>query len=331
MKRRLSGRGRPATSTPVADADEVGGTGRRVGSVRRGALGKQIQTQVDVPRIGSETLAIALIIEDHADQADMLARLLRLHHYEAHIASTGEEGLRMVREYLPDVVLLDLMLPDINGFEVCKHLRADTRTMLTPVVIVTALSDADHRRNGFRVGANAYLTKPYGIPDLLKALETARLWIEQMQRRSLQAEIQVELDSEIALLQELNDLLLHVCRKSPMNEEQVLQLRQAVMEMAHNAIEWGNRNDAGRVVRVTYRLHQDRVEIVVRDEGAGFNPANLPHAARPGDPITHLDVRDRLGLRAGGFGMMISRGMVDELRYNEVGNEVTLVKRFHPL
>ncbi len=276
-------------------------------------------------------MAIALIIEDHADQADMLARVLRLHHYETHLATSGEEGLRMVRACAPDVVLLDLMLPDLNGFEVCKRMRADQQTMLTPVVMVTALGDADHRRNGFRVGANAYLAKPFGIAELLNALDAARLWLDQIHRRSLQAEIQVELDSEIALLQELNDLLLHVCRATPMSEEQVLQLRQAVMEMAHNAIEWGNQHDAERVVRVTYRLHQDRVEIIVRDEGTGFNPGDVPHAARSGDPITHLDVRERLGLRAGGFGLMISRGMVDELRYNEIGNEVTLVKRFRPL
>jgi hypothetical protein len=54
----------------------------------------------------------------------------------------------------------------------------------------------------------------------------------------------------------------------------------------------------------------------------------LPHAAVAGDPFTHLDVREKLGLRAGGFGLLICQGMVDEMRYNDIGNEVTLIKRF---
>jgi anti-sigma regulatory factor (Ser/Thr protein kinase) len=81
-------------------------------------------------------------------------------------------------------------------------------------------------------------------------------------------------------------------------------------------------------VTILYRVSEDCVEIVVRDQGHGFDRGNLPHAAVPDDPFTHLDVRDKLGLRAGGFGLMISKGMVDELRYNDVGNEVTLIKRF---
>ena len=107
-----------------------------------------------------------------------------------------------------------------------------------------------------------------------------------------------------------------------------MQLRQAVMEMAQNAIEWGNRHQSDRLVNITYRVYEDRVEIVVRDQGPGFDRNNLPHAAVSDDPFSHLDVRDKLGLRAGGFGLMICQGMVDELRYNDVGNEVTLIKRF---
>jgi len=107
-----------------------------------------------------------------------------------------------------------------------------------------------------------------------------------------------------------------------------MQLRQAVMEMAHNAIEWGNKHQSERPVKITYRIHEDHLEIVVRDQGSGFDRGDLPHAAIPDDPFTHLDVREKLGLRAGGFGLLICQGMVDEMRYNDLGNEVTLIKRF---
>jgi len=273
-------------------------------------------------------MATALIVEDHSDQADMVAKLLRLHHYEAVVAADGSTGLELARELSPDVVLLDLMLPDINGFDVCRRLRSDRSTMLTPVVMLTALNDAEHRLQGFRVGANAYVTKPYGINELLNAVAAARAWRDEMARADLQGEIHVELDSEVTLLNDLNDFLLHLCQSTPFTNDQVMQLRQAVMEMAQNAIEWGNEHRTDRLVSIRYRVYADRVEIVVRDQGSGFDMTKLPHAAVADDPFTHLDVRDKLGLRAGGFGLMICKGMVDELRYNDVGNEVTLIKQF---
>jgi DNA-binding response OmpR family regulator len=273
-------------------------------------------------------MATALIVEDHPDQADMVAKILRIHNIDPIIAGDGATGLELARSLTPDVVLLDLMLPDINGFEVCRRLRTDRTTMLMPIVMLTALNDADNRVRGFRVGANAYVTKPYGIAELFRAIDAARAWREEMEKSNLQGEIHVELNSEITLLGDLNDFLLHLCRETPFTNEQVLQLRQAVLEMAQNAIEWGNKHQSDRLVAIRYRVYNDRVEIVVRDQGTGFDRGHLPHAAAPGDPFTHLDVRDKLGLRAGGFGLMICKGMVDDLTYNDVGNEVTLIKRF---
>jgi DNA-binding response OmpR family regulator len=275
-------------------------------------------------------MSTALIVEDHLDQAEMVARLLKLRDYESIVAETGEKGLHLARQHGPDVVLLDLMLPDINGFDVCRQLRSDRATMLTPIVMLTALGDNENRLHGFRVGANAYLSKPYGIEDLFQAISAARAWRADMDQENLQGEIHVELNSEVAFLQELNDFLMNLCKSTPLTTDQVLQLRQAVLEMGQNAIEWGNKHHVEKLVHIRYRLFEDRVEIVVRDQGAGFDPAHLPHAAADNDPVTHLDVRDELGIRTGGYGLMISRGMVDELRYNDLGNEVTLIKRYRP-
>ncbi len=168
-------------------------------------------------------MGTALIVEDHPDQAEMVAKLLRLRNYEPIVADTGETGLEMARRHDPDVVVLDLMLPDISGFDVCRRLRSEPATMLTPVVMLTALGDADNRRHGFRVGANAYVTKPYGIQDLLDAIAAARAWRAEMDQGALQGEIHVELNSEITLLQDLNDFLMNVCRSTPFTNEQVMQ------------------------------------------------------------------------------------------------------------
>jgi DNA-binding response OmpR family regulator len=274
-------------------------------------------------------MGTALIVEDHPDQAQMVAGLLRFRNFEPIVAGDGETGLKLARTLSPDVVILDLMLPDISGFDVCRRLRSDRATMLTPIVMLTALGDATNRMQGFRVGANAYVTKPYGIQDLIDAIATARAWRSEIDQGNMQGEIHVELNSEVTLLQDLNDFLLSLCQSTPLTTEQVMHLRQAVMEMAQNAIEWGNRHQSDRLVNITYRVYEDRVEIIIRDQGSGFDRSNIPHAAASDDPFSHLDVRDKLGLRSGGFGLLICEGMVDELRYNDVGNEVTLIKRFH--
>jgi DNA-binding response OmpR family regulator len=270
----------------------------------------------------------ALIVEDDADQASMVARLLRHHSIEPEIASDGATALRLVSSQVFDVVLLDVMLPDVSGFEICRRVRSDARTMLTPIVMLTALGDLDHRIGGFRVGANAYVTKPYGMEEILRAIETARDWRAELERGKICGEIHVELNSTIPFLQEVNEFLMSVSHAFPFSSDQVMQLRQSVMEMGQNAIEWGNKHNSDRLVDIVYRIHDDRVEITVRDQGPGFDRSNLPHAANADDPIAHMDVREKLGLREGGFGLMITRGMVDELRYNDVGNEVTLIKYF---
>jgi DNA-binding response OmpR family regulator len=270
----------------------------------------------------------ALIIEDDPDQADVAARLLRHHGFKPVTALNGEAGLALARRLRPDLLLLDLMLPDIDGFEVCMRLRGEERTRAIPIVMVTALDGDAYRRRGFRVGANAYVTKPYGAGDLMKGIAAAESWKQQLARGPIRGEVEIELNSETALLQDVNEFLTSLFRETPLSTEQIMQLRQAVLEMGQNAIEWGNRHRPEETVRITYRLCDDRVEITVRDQGEGFDRTNLPHAASPDDPLAHMEVREKLGLREGGFGLMICRGMLDELRHNARGNEVTLIKRF---
>lgn len=272
----------------------------------------------------------ALIVEDNPDQATLAAELVRLRAFQPVVAANGEDGMAMAKSLRPDLILLDLMLPDINGFDVCLRLRREPRTRTTPIVMVTALGDDRNRQRGFRVGANAYVTKPYGAQDLYSAIEEARCWSAQLEHAKVRGEIHVELNSEPRFLHDVNELLTELCRETPLSENQVAQLRQAILEIGTNAIEWGNRHQVEELVLITYRAYEDRIEIVVKDQGSGYDPRHLPHAAQAEDPIAHMDVREKLGIREGGFGLLISKGMLDEMRHNEVGNEVTLIKRFHP-
>ena len=270
----------------------------------------------------------ALIVEDDPDQAEMAASFLHLRHYGTMTAGDGATALSLASSYRPDVVLLDLMLPDVDGFEVCRRLRASQETFSTPVIMVTALHGDPHRRRGIRVGADVYLTKPYGPADLFDALDLARDRHDDRRLERMHGEIRIELNSSPSFLHEVNDFLVGLYRVTPLAADQIQHLQQAVLEIGQNAIEWGNRSRVDSLVRLDYRVFDDRVEIVIRDEGSGFDRANLSHAATPDDPLAHMDVREQLGLREGGFGLLITGGMVDEMHYNDAGNEVLMIKRF---
>ena len=86
---------------------------------------------------------------------------------------------RRVAEANPDLILLDLMLPDIDGFEFCDRLKRARETNLIPIVMVTALQDAHHRATGVRVGANGYLTKPFTPAQLYETIDTAFAWHDE--------------------------------------------------------------------------------------------------------------------------------------------------------
>ncbi len=270
----------------------------------------------------------ALIVEDHQDQADVVAELLRHKGFEPMIAATGTLGLKLAFEHRPDLILLDLMLADIDGFEVCRKLRCEPETLTIPIVMVTALNGNEYRTQGFRVGANAYLTKPYGAQDLYHAIASAISWRDRLDKLRLKGEIQLEMHSESSFLDEVNEFLANLSAKTPLAPDQTHQLRQALMELGQNAIEWGNRHERDALVNITYRIYDEYIEIIIADQGPGFDPDSLEHAASPDDPLAHIEVREKLGLREGGFGMLIARGMVDEMTYNNSGNEVTLIKRF---
>src|SRR5262249_11098108 len=241
---------------------------------------------------------------------------------------SGAQALAVIAERHPDLILLDLMLPDVDGFELCDRLKRDRKTNLIPIVMVTALQDAHHRAAGVRVGGNGYLIKPFTPPQLYKVMDDALGWHEEHLQRGTTGEINFDIRSELTHLAQANDMLADLFAHTPLTERQIKDLKQAVMEMGGNAIEWGHRKNADLVLRINYRIDPTSVTLISQDQGPGFDPRDLPHAASDEDPIRHLEIRNELGLREGGFGIMLARGLVDQFRYNERGNEVTLVKHF---
>ena len=109
-----------------------------------------------------------LIIEDEAYISDLLKRYLTKEGYNVEIANDGREGLLKYRGLRPDLVLLDLMLPSMDGWSICKAIRADGQT---PVIMLTAKSETDDKVAGLKLGADDYITKPFEMPEVLARVE----------------------------------------------------------------------------------------------------------------------------------------------------------------
>ena len=108
-----------------------------------------------------------LIVEDDPLEADFLSQELADHGYQTQWAEDGEKALHLIKQSLPDLVLLDVMLPKINGFEVVQQIKANAKTHIIPVIMVTALADMDERVKGLDSGADDYITKPFKTYELL--------------------------------------------------------------------------------------------------------------------------------------------------------------------
>jgi|SRR3989338_292889 len=108
-----------------------------------------------------------LVIEDDRDIAELVAYNLSQEKYSVEVSRNGAEGLAKARRLLPDLIVLDLMLPDMNGLDICRNLKADAKTKGIPVLMLTAKGEEMDRVVGFEVGADDYLTKPFSPRELV--------------------------------------------------------------------------------------------------------------------------------------------------------------------
>src|SRR5205807_336124 len=112
-----------------------------------------------------------LIIEDERALTDVLSYNLEREGYETIVSHDGAEGLRKAQTLLPDLVILDLMLPGLPGLEVCRELRAGERTREVPIIILTARAEETDQVVGFSLGADDYVTKPFSVKVLMQRIK----------------------------------------------------------------------------------------------------------------------------------------------------------------
>jgi two-component system phosphate regulon response regulator PhoB len=116
-------------------------------------------------------MAKILIVEDEQDLQQVLEYNLKQAGHEVILTKLGQEGIRLAREQRPDMVLLDLMLPDTSGIEVCRSLKEGANTKGIPVLMVTARGEEIDRVVGFEIGADDYVVKPFSVRELLLRIQ----------------------------------------------------------------------------------------------------------------------------------------------------------------
>jgi signal transduction histidine kinase len=145
-----------------------------------------------------------MIVDDNVDTVELLTKRFKAQGYDTAAAYDGEQALRMVRECMPDLILLDIMMPKIDGYEVCRHLKNDESTKHIPILMVTAKSLVPEKVKGLDTGADGYLTKPFDYNELAARVRSL------LARKD--ASIQLAQKEKLAALDHMVDEVSHEVR-----------------------------------------------------------------------------------------------------------------------
>ncbi|MEW6094912.1 MAG: response regulator [bacterium] len=111
-----------------------------------------------------------VLIDDNTSFVDVISRFLTLKKFEVFIAYDGTEGIKTVSKYMPDVILLDIMMPGLTGYEVCKKLKKTAKTKHIPIIFLTVRSRPEDIEKGYKFGGAHYITKPFNYPELMNGI-----------------------------------------------------------------------------------------------------------------------------------------------------------------
>ena len=165
-----------------------------------------------------------LIVEDKQDNIDLISYFLKPQNYEIQVAMDGETAIEMVTKSPPDIILLDIMLPKMNGFEVCERVKKDPRTRFIPVIMITALKELKDKIHSLEVGADDFITKPFENVELLtrvKSLLRIKKYHDELERKN----------KELLQMDQFKDELSHLIVHDMKNPIFVIQGNLQMMGM----------------------------------------------------------------------------------------------------
>jgi DNA-binding response OmpR family regulator len=270
-----------------------------------------------------------LVVDDDRTTRHLMQSLLKKAGYDVSLCADGKEALDTLARDNFDLVLLDVWMPELTGLDVLNRMGQSLH--MPPAIVMTTDDTPQTLLHAVREQAYDFVHKPVAAEQFLELVQATlerkreKLHIEVVSARPNWVELVVPCDMETA--GRIQNFLAKLDANLP--EDVRCNVGQAFHELLLNAIEWGGKLDPTRKVRIAYVRTSRLLIYRIADPGKGFSFEGLNHAAvgQPRDrPITHAEVREQKGIRPGGFGLLMTSAMVDELVYNEKQNEVLFVK-----
>ena len=217
-----------------------------------------------------------LIVDDVPRNVQLLASLLAREGYQLVAAVDGAQALESIREELPDLVLLDVMMPGMDGFEVCRHLKQDPATAEIPVIVLTARTEPEDLVHGFEVGAVDYVSKPFTATELLARVRTHLALKGALDRERA---LRMQLESALANVKLLSGLIPICASCKKIRDDQGFWLQVEAYVAAHSEATFSH----GICPDCARELYPELFQAEAgKKEGPGKIQPGGPHAPEPG-------------------------------------------------
>jgi len=271
-----------------------------------------------------------LIADDDAPTRHGVARLLEKAGFDVSEAADGSAALSAIEQKQYDLVFLDIWMPHLSGLEVLARVRRGTSR--PKVIVMTSDGTSETLLRAVKEQAYDYLGKPFPPRQAVEVAQRAlsadqEPAIEVLSARPHWVELLIPCTREAA--ERIQTFMMKL--ESDLPESVRDTIASSFRELLLNAVEWGGQFDPNRKVRIASVRSSRMLMFRIADPGPGFSFSELSHAAvgQPGsEPIAHVAVREKRGIRAGGFGILMTKASADELLYNEAQNEVMFIKYF---
>jgi DNA-binding NarL/FixJ family response regulator len=268
-----------------------------------------------------------LVVTDPEINLRLLDHLLT-QDWSIEYVATNEEAFSLVQKRPFDLIITSEGTSAKEDIELLRNIR--TIRAHTRMIILTRQSTTQDVVEALRQRAFSYFSQPYSVATLSDTIRMAMegpVWDDGIEVASaspnwIRLLVRCDVGTADRMMQFFNEM-------ADLPEDEKSQVAYALREMLMNAITHGGQFDPNQYVEVSYVRGKKGVACRIKDPGQGFAIDELLHAAVSNpldDPVRHLTVREAVGLPPGGFGILLSRHLVDELIYNEAGNEVLLVK-----
>ncbi|QGG46930.1 PP2C family protein-serine/threonine phosphatase [Heliorestis convoluta] len=214
----------------------------------------------------NETGAIILVVDDVVTNVELMRLQLTRAGYQVLTAINGEQALEVIEETLPDLILLDVMMPGMNGFEVCAKLKEDPHTQLIPVVLVTALHEVEDRIKGIEAGADDFISKPFNRVELLTRVKSL-LRIRRLYR---------QLEKSYQEIEAKNTILTEELRMARHVQQHLLPMKFPTMKKLSFHVAYHPTIEIGGDFYDFIQVSEDKMGIFVSDvSGHGVSAAML--------------------------------------------------------